>query len=113
MDEVILYETRGEVAVLTLNRPDRANTLNFELIDALQATALRAANDPDVRVLIVTGAGRHFCGGADLRAFTTTPRPSVSAPGANISLDWVPKRADLDGIVRDALAWERRLGEGA
>ncbi|WP_293675876.1 enoyl-CoA hydratase/isomerase family protein [uncultured Phenylobacterium sp.] len=92
MNDTVLMETRGQVAVLTLNRPDRANTLNGELMAALQEKAGEAARDKEVRVLIVTGAGRHFCGGADLRS----PRSAVSgpppgAPNAGIALDWVPK----------------------
>jgi methylglutaconyl-CoA hydratase len=92
MSDTILYEVRGATALITLNRPDRANTLNRELLGALQAAAQQAANDPAVRVLIVTGAGRHFCGGADLREMTAqATRPTSSAPTAGLALDWVPK----------------------
>lgn len=89
MGDTVLMETRGQVAVLTLNRPDRANTLNGELIAELQEKAAEAARDEAIRVLVVTGAGRHFCGGADLRS-PRGPRPS-GAPSAGIALDWVPK----------------------
>lgn len=94
MGETVLLERMGRVAVLTLNRPDRANALNPEMIEALQAQALDAASDPEIRALVVTGAGRHFCGGADLRA-GVGGRGGVrmtSGPGApNLALDWVPK----------------------
>ena len=49
MTEEVLLEKRHQIAVLTLNRPDRANTINGALISKLQAGALSAANDPDVR----------------------------------------------------------------
>lgn len=91
MGDTVLMETRGQVALLTLNRPDRANTLNGELIADLQARATDAARDDNVRVLIVTGAGRHFCGGADLRAGRSLARSGPSGPSAGIALDWVPK----------------------
>ncbi|WP_044592021.1 enoyl-CoA hydratase/isomerase family protein [Bradyrhizobium sp. LTSPM299] len=93
MTDEVLYETKDRIATLTLNRPDRANTINHELISLLQSLALRAANDSDVRVLIVTGAGKHFCGGADLRSSSRQPGAprSISPPGAGLGLDWVPK----------------------
>jgi enoyl-CoA hydratase/carnithine racemase len=91
--EEVLLEKRHQIAVLTLNRPDRANTINGALISKLQAGALSAANDPEVRVLVITGAGKHFCGGADLRDPSRKPgaaRP-VALPGPALALDWVPK----------------------
>ncbi|MEZ5765056.1 MAG: enoyl-CoA hydratase/isomerase family protein [Xanthobacteraceae bacterium] len=93
MNDVVLYEKREHVAILTLNRPDRANTINGELISSLQSLAEKASNDKDVRVLVVTGAGRHFCGGADLRDTARQPEASrpVSQPGPALGLDWVPK----------------------
>lgn len=64
--ENILVETAGHVATLTLNRPTSLNSLNKGLIDDVR-NALRALrNDVNVKALIVTGAGRGFCAGADL-----------------------------------------------
>jgi enoyl-CoA hydratase len=93
MADEVLFEKQDRIAILTLNRPDRANTINFELSGQLQALALKAVNDSEVRVVIVTGAGKHFCGGADLRSSARQPgaaRP-VTPPGAGLGLDWVPK----------------------
>jgi enoyl-CoA hydratase/carnithine racemase len=92
MSEVLIYEVRNQVALLTLNRPEQANALNRELVGALQDAAVTASNDPEVRAIIVTGAGeRHFCAGADLREMTTRSARGVQLPGPSLALDWVPK----------------------
>jgi 2-(1,2-epoxy-1,2-dihydrophenyl)acetyl-CoA isomerase len=61
-------ETRGSVALLTLNRPDSANTLHLEIAMDLLAAAMTCGRNPAVRAVVLTGAGRHFCLGGDLRA---------------------------------------------
>lgn len=66
MTAVLLREAEGGVLTLTLNRPDKRNALNSELIDVLRATAEDADLDPDVRVIVIRGAGRDFCAGLDL-----------------------------------------------
>ncbi len=66
MNDLILYEVQGPTALLTLNRPDRRNALSRALIAALHEAIDRAAADPAVRALIVTGAGPVFCAGMDL-----------------------------------------------
>ena len=54
------------VATVTLNRPDRFNALNQTLIDEVGACFAGFATDPAVRVIVMRGAGKHFCAGADL-----------------------------------------------
>lgn len=66
MSDAVLYETNNHIAVLTLNRPDRLNAWNGELAKGYFNSLDRAAADPDVRVIVVTGAGRGFCAGADM-----------------------------------------------
>jgi 2-(1,2-epoxy-1,2-dihydrophenyl)acetyl-CoA isomerase len=64
--EAILYETRGPVAIITLNVPDRLNAIGGAVREEVHA-AMQAAHDDDaVRAAIITGAGRGFCSGADL-----------------------------------------------
>lgn len=67
-EPVILYETTGAVARLTLNRPERANGLTAELIGELERLVEHADLDPAVRVLLLSGSGKGFCGGYDLVA---------------------------------------------
>jgi 2-(1,2-epoxy-1,2-dihydrophenyl)acetyl-CoA isomerase len=64
----LLYEVKDGVATLTLNRPERLNALGDTLRDDLQDAVTRASEDPDVRVMIVTGAGKGFCSGGDVKA---------------------------------------------
>lgn len=66
MSEAVLEDREGAVALLTLNRPDRMNAWNGDLETAYWGALDRAAADPDVRVIVVTGAGRAFCAGADM-----------------------------------------------
>lgn len=68
MGETVLYDQQGHVAVITLNRPDSLNAFNQEMrMDLIEATA-RTRQDASVRVVVLTGAGRCFSAGADLKA---------------------------------------------
>lgn len=62
----ILYEIRGRVATITLNRPDKLNAWTRTMDAEVRAGVQVAADDPDVRAIVVTGAGRGFCAGADM-----------------------------------------------
>jgi methylglutaconyl-CoA hydratase len=66
LSEVLDYAVEAGVATLLLNRPDKKNALNGELVAALDAALAGAAADPEVRVIAVRGAGDDFCAGADL-----------------------------------------------
>jgi enoyl-CoA hydratase/carnithine racemase len=63
----LLTERRGHVALLTLNRPERLNAITFAMLEALAAALAEAEHDPDVRVIVLTGSGRGFCSGLDLK----------------------------------------------
>jgi enoyl-CoA hydratase/carnithine racemase len=63
---VVRYEVQDHVAVVTLNRPERLNALTREMGHAYGAALDQAGSDPDVRAVVVTGAGRGFCAGADM-----------------------------------------------
>src|SRR5574343_2011680 len=66
---VALYEKRERIAYVTLNRPEAMNALNDGLNDALWAIWADFEADPEVDVAILTGNGRAFCAGADLKTF--------------------------------------------
>ncbi len=62
----VLYESADGVATITLNRPHVLNAMNLKLMHELDSALQNAATDPSVRVMVLTGAGRGFCAGADL-----------------------------------------------
>ena len=66
--DTVLLEHDGHVGLITLNRPERLNAINTEMIARLSDVLLRCEQDPKVRVIILTGAGRGFCSGLDLQA---------------------------------------------
>jgi len=63
----VLFERQGPVAVLTLNRPDSLNAINFAMKDEIMSALTGLNEDLDCRVLVVTGAGRGFCAGLDMK----------------------------------------------
>lgn len=65
--EQIMYEKSDGIATITLNRPDRMNAFTPQMLDEWYAALLDAHTDAEVSVVILTGAGRGFCAGADLR----------------------------------------------
>jgi len=70
---MLLMEKRGAVMLMTLNRPDANNALNAELTLALVNGFEVAERDAEVRAVVLTGAGRAFCAGVDLKALTDNP----------------------------------------
>ncbi len=73
MDPELLKQTHGQVALLTLNRPDRLNAIGRDVLGLLAAAVTEAAADERVRTLVIAGAGRAFCAGADLGEIEALP----------------------------------------
>lgn len=65
----VLYDIHDAVATITLNRPERLNAINPQLLDEFVSALRRANADPQVHVILLTGAGRAFCAGDDLKEF--------------------------------------------
>jgi len=72
----VLYERVGPVARITLNRPDKYNSLNAALAFSLQAALDRCIEEPDLRAVYLTGAGKAFCAGQDLQEVVAADAPS-------------------------------------
>lgn len=68
-EDSILYDASGKVATVTMNRPDRLNALDTPAWEQLRDALLRADRDHDIRVVILTGAGKAFCSGDDIGDF--------------------------------------------
>lgn len=73
MSELALITSSGNVGTLTLNRPDARNALSFDLLDALHARADELAKRTDLSILTITGEGKAFCAGMDLKAVLGVP----------------------------------------
>src|SRR3990172_8668136 len=67
----LLFDVRDGVAHITLNRPDAANTVNRDMAKEIMQAALRCDEDPGIRAVVLTGAGRMFSAGGDLKEFAS------------------------------------------
>ncbi len=90
-EDLLITQRRGDVLTLTLNRPDALNALNPALMSAIEAFGRSMLDDP-ARVLVIRGAGRHFCAGADLKA-----------PASNVTLVQRRRDAQLGGRMLRAI----------
>jgi len=77
MDKAVLVEIEGSVAIIILNRPERYNAVNQDLLDGFNESFSIVENDDSIRAVILTGKGKGFCAGADMSTFgLITPEQS-------------------------------------
>jgi enoyl-CoA hydratase/carnithine racemase len=98
MPHLEVTHPRSDITVLTLNRPDKLNALNFELVEQLHAALDDIRADNDCRVVVLTGAGRGFCSGLDL----TDPNPTAAGAGLEFprsGMRWQERIADLTAKI--------------
>ncbi|MFZ0888037.1 MAG: enoyl-CoA hydratase/isomerase family protein [Candidatus Binataceae bacterium] len=88
----VIFEVREAIAWVTLNRPDRLNAYNVAMRDELFEVLGAIHDDPAIRAMVLTGAGRAFSTGGDLTEFGTAPSPIVAR--------WVRFRRDVWGLLR-------------
>ena len=97
MADEVLYDVDAHVATITLNRPDRLNAATFELGEQLQEAFRTADTSKDVRVVILTGAGRGFCSGDDVEAAWGDPR--MEATVAELASARPPMTPEVEVIL--------------
>ena len=104
-NDTLLFDLTDKVAVITLNRPAVRNAMNRELNGALIEALQRVREEADIRAAVITGAGRTFCAGADLKERAQAGRV------ADASVASVIEASRTRGFAR--LAMERRVLPGS
>ena len=113
----IIYTKEGHIATITLNRPERLNAFSIEMIGSIERALQDAAGDEEVRVVIITGAGRGFCSGADMKAAVDRGVPTLPATsvGTSIQLPQLPfialsiDKPTIASINGPAIGWGLEL----
>lgn len=105
-EEVVRYERKGPVAVVTMNRPEYRNAQNSAMTYALDAAFTRAVEDDDVKVIVLAGAGKHFSAGHDIG----TPGRDVDEHFENRAVLWWDHVGKQGGDQRFARESEVYLG---
>ena len=112
----VLYAEQGAVALLTLNRPQALNSFTRQMHRDLWAALDQAEANAGVRALVITGAGRAFCAGADLAEFDFEPGPDLVAradPGPVIDQAFNPTVRRLQNLRMPTLAAVNGVAAGA
>jgi len=111
--KVTRYEVDEAVATITLHRPERLNAWTGRMSTEYRALLARAADDPAVRVVVVTGAGRGFCDGADTRAleghverggYDPGTGPGLASPGYGVRPEFDAELAYHFGVPKPVIA---------
>jgi 2-(1,2-epoxy-1,2-dihydrophenyl)acetyl-CoA isomerase len=111
--EPLLVDRTGAVVTLTLNRPDSLNSLNVALKESLRDTLASLAGDPGCRAVVLTGAGRAFCVGQDLREHVAMLESGSPAPLETVPLHYNPLVRALAGLPKPVVAAVRGAAAGA
>src|SRR5512132_3856074 len=115
-EESVLYEARGTVALVTLNRPASLNSFTRQMHRELWAALDRVDADKAIRALVITGAGRGFCAGADLAEFDLEPGPDLvkrADPGPVIEQAFNPTVRKLQALRVPTIAAVNGVAAGA
>jgi 2-(1,2-epoxy-1,2-dihydrophenyl)acetyl-CoA isomerase len=112
MADELLYEVKDRIATLTLNRPDKLNAFTRAMIERWAWALAEAQRDPQVNVVVVTGAGRAFCAGGDVgRMGEGTPTPLEHKNHLWENIHQIPKT--LEAMDKPVIAMVNGLAVGA
>jgi 2-(1,2-epoxy-1,2-dihydrophenyl)acetyl-CoA isomerase len=111
--EHILYSSEGGIARLTLNRPDRLNSFNDAMHAEVRNALSRIKDSTDVRVLLLTGAGRGFCAGQDLGDRAVAPGSEAVDLGSSIERNYKPLVLGLRALPMPVLCAVNGVAAGA
>ena len=103
-EQPVLTEVRDRVLVITLNRPDARNAVNLALAEGISTALDRLDEDSDLQVGVLTGAGKGFCSGMDLKAFVTGERPWVEPRGFAGIVQQPPRKPLIAAVEGFAVA---------
>jgi 2-(1,2-epoxy-1,2-dihydrophenyl)acetyl-CoA isomerase len=109
MYQTILYQTENNICTITLNRPDRFNAFNEEMSKEFMEALKSAERDAEVRVIVITGAGKAFCSGQDLKDIAGQKR-SLSD---SIERRYNPMIRKVTGIEKPIICRLNGIGAGA
>jgi 2-(1,2-epoxy-1,2-dihydrophenyl)acetyl-CoA isomerase len=109
----LLVDRAEGVATLTLNRPDSLNSLDVDLKESLRDTLAQLAGDPQVRAIVLTGAGRAFCVGQDLREHVGLLESGSHTPLDTVRAHYNPIVTLLAGMPKPVVAAVRGMAAGA
>lgn len=115
-ESTVLYSTQGAVALLTLNRPQALNSFTRQMHRDLGLALDQAEADKNIRALVMTGAGRGFCAGADLSEFDFAPGPNLverADPGPVIEQAFNPTARRLTSLRMPTIAAVNGVAAGA
>ena len=113
MTEILLTERAGGVATLTMNRPESMNSLSLELKEALVTSLAELTADETVRAVVLTGAGRAFCVGQDLREHSELLAAGDSAPLHTVVEHYNPIVTSLATMPKPVIAAVNGMAAGA
>ena len=115
-ERTVLYTEQGNIAIITLNRPHALNSFTAQMHHELWAALDQAEANRAIRALVLTGAGRGFCAGADLSGFDVTPGADLvkrADPGITIDAHFNPTARRLQNLRMPTVAAVNGVAAGA